>query len=228
MNTATGRRGSRSWRLPRVPPSPGASPTNTARSPRWRRSMNTITAEMTMLISVKNQRCQPPAPARKLNAAPALYMRTMLKKGVTSRVSPAVNAALTHALVARSSTSTAAVTASQRVQLFGASCMAPHLSRAFEVRDAARADRGMAPLDADAGAVVPAALALGVAAGGHVHLEFAAGRLAHARLGRDENVFEIVAEGSREVDVVARLADHHLGLHRRAARAPATCVSDRR
>jgi hypothetical protein len=36
-----------------------------------------------MPMAVKNQRCQPAAPARKENAAPVLCARTMLKKPVT-------------------------------------------------------------------------------------------------------------------------------------------------
>src|SRR5450432_2357402 len=116
--------------------------------------MTRIAAEMTIVIPVKNQRCQPPAWARKLKAAPVLCMRTMLKKGVTSRTSPSVKAALTHALVARSRTITAALTASQRAQLFGASRMATHLAGPLEVRDAARADRRVPRVRADVGAVV--------------------------------------------------------------------------
>jgi len=38
--------------------------------------------------AVKNQRCQPPAPARKEKAAPVLCTRTMLKKLVMVVLSP--------------------------------------------------------------------------------------------------------------------------------------------
>src|SRR5450631_2751576 len=124
--------------------------------------MATITVAITIVSPVKNQRCQPPAFARKLKAAPVLCMRTMLKKGVTSRTSPGVKAALTHALVARSRTTTAALTASQRVQAGRASGMPPLLARALEIRHAARADRRVPLVASDIGAVVPASFALGV------------------------------------------------------------------
>ncbi|EKD99156.1 MAG: hypothetical protein ACD_23C00101G0002 [uncultured bacterium] len=41
-----------------------------------------------MPMMVKNQRCQPPALARKENAAPLLCTRTILKKEVTLVLSP--------------------------------------------------------------------------------------------------------------------------------------------
>jgi hypothetical protein len=41
-----------------------------------------------MPSAVKNQRCQPPADARKENAAPVLCTRTRLKKDVTTVLSP--------------------------------------------------------------------------------------------------------------------------------------------
>ena len=44
-------------------------------------------------IAMNIQRCQPSAPARKLNAAPALNARTRLKNDVTGISSPGWNAA---------------------------------------------------------------------------------------------------------------------------------------
>src|SRR6185503_2724421 len=103
---------------------------------------------------MKNQRCQPPAPARKLNAAPVLYTSTRLKKGVTVRISPGANARVIHIFVAKSATTIARLTASQRAQGLAASGIAPLLSGSVEVRRAARADRGMAGHGPDIGAIV--------------------------------------------------------------------------
>src|SRR6185312_6011138 len=110
---------------------------------RWRGSSTTIAAEIATAIAVKNQRCQPPAPARKLNAAPVLCVRTRLKKPVTSSTSPGENARLTQALVARSAATTAAERANQSVQRGARSGMGAILVTAREVAHAARADRGM-------------------------------------------------------------------------------------
>ena len=52
---------------------------STARLPP-RRSSHTMTTPAAIAIAANNQRCQPPAPARKLNAAPVLYASTRLKK----------------------------------------------------------------------------------------------------------------------------------------------------
>src|ERR1700682_6252546 len=101
-------------------------------------------------MTVKSQRCQPPASARKLNAAPVLCMRTRLKKGVTSRPSPAVKARLTQALVARSAATIAPLNTSQRThaQALGLG-MPPRFARTFEVRYTAPANCPLARIDAD-------------------------------------------------------------------------------
>src|ERR1700752_2866546 len=125
---------------------------------------NTTPTEMATATTVKNQRCQPPATARKLKAAPGLCISTRLRKGRTSRTSPGVNARLTHALVARSAAATAADSRSQRAPPLEDSRMGPRFPRAVEVGDAARADAGMLRIRAHVGAVMPAALALGVGA----------------------------------------------------------------
>src|ERR1700752_1475274 len=117
-----------------------------------------------MVTPVKNQRCQPPAVARKLKAAPRLYMSTRLKKDVTSTDSPSVKARTTHALVAMSSATTPALTPSQRIQRSFTSGMAAGLVAARERRGAARANAGMRAIGSDILAVVPAALALRVRA----------------------------------------------------------------
>ena len=50
--------------------------------------------------AAKNQRCQPSASAKRLNAAPALNVSIRLKKLVNGRSSPGWNAATIAALVA--------------------------------------------------------------------------------------------------------------------------------
>src|SRR5437868_10752877 len=100
-----------------------------------------MNAEIATVIAVKNQRCQPEAPARKLKAAPVLWTSTRLKKGSTGWTSPYWNAAVTHALVARSRTITATESASQRAQRApAASGMPPVLARTLEVLRATPAD----------------------------------------------------------------------------------------
>ena len=51
--------------------------------PGCERSSQTMNSEAATASATKNQRCQPPAPARNENAAPVLWARTMLKKLVT-------------------------------------------------------------------------------------------------------------------------------------------------
>ena len=105
-------------------------------------------------MPVKNQRCQPDASARKLNAAPVLYASTRLKNGSTTVSSPGRNIARIACLVARSSTITATASHSQRqrVRSVGAlevgdrliaSRECARLAAAEQIRDAARAQRRM-------------------------------------------------------------------------------------
>src|SRR5689334_24296463 len=114
-------------------------------------------AEMAMVMAVKNQRCQPEAPARKLKAAPVLCTSTRLKNGRMLRTSPYWNAELTHALVARSTTITTAETASQRDQRAPALGMHALLARAVEVLRAAPAQGCVPGIGAHVLAPVPAA-----------------------------------------------------------------------
>src|SRR5258705_9320933 len=145
---------------------------------------------------MKNQRCQPPAPARKLNAAPVLYTSTRLKKGVTVNSSPGANARVIHIFVAKSATTMARLKPSQRAQRLPASGMTPLLSRPVEVRRAARANRGMAGDGSDIGAIVPAALALPVRARHHLSVNHAfVGFLADFGLGGDEDESQVLADG---------------------------------
>jgi hypothetical protein len=49
-----------------------ARPSANQRSPAWRRNRKRISADAATATPMKNARCQPPASARKLNAAPVL------------------------------------------------------------------------------------------------------------------------------------------------------------
>ncbi len=82
-------------------------------------SSQTMTTDAATAIAANSHRCQPSAPARKLNAAPGLNASARLKKLVTTRCSPGRNAARISALVAWSATITARLTPSQRHQRGG-------------------------------------------------------------------------------------------------------------
>ncbi|EXI89239.1 MAG: hypothetical protein AW12_01727 [Candidatus Accumulibacter sp. BA-94] len=69
--------------LPTAPPRIMVSASESRNSPLWRGRMLTIQAAMPIASAVKNQRCQPPASERKLNAAPGLNTSTQLKNGAT-------------------------------------------------------------------------------------------------------------------------------------------------
>src|SRR4051794_25452647 len=150
--------------------------------------MKTIAPLMASEIARKNQRCHPPAFARKLNAAPSLYASTRLNHEVSTRTSPGWNACTIHAFVARSSTMTTRLTSSQRGQARSRlSRMAARLAGAVEIRDAATADRGVAGDAAHIRAVMPAALALRPGTGRDDHAHVALGARAHLRGRRDEH-----------------------------------------
>ena len=71
-----------------APPRISASAQQNRRWPPCRRSIQTMKTAATAPRPMKNQRCQPLAPARNENAAPVLWARTMLKNGVMVRQSP--------------------------------------------------------------------------------------------------------------------------------------------
>jgi hypothetical protein len=83
-----------------------------ARPPRRRN--HSIATHAATAITAKNQRCQPPPPARKLNAAPRLKASTRLANGVSGNSSPARNDARIKCLVSWSSTMTSTASHSQR------------------------------------------------------------------------------------------------------------------
>ena len=66
-----------------APPRMQASANENSFCPLWERSIQVMKMAAAMPMAVKNQRCQPPAPARKEKAAPLLCTRTTLKKLVT-------------------------------------------------------------------------------------------------------------------------------------------------
>lgn len=81
----------RSTKLPMAPASTSirARPSNH----RWRgkrRNQTTRTKLILMLMEVNNQRCQPPASARKLKAAPGLWARIRSKNGHAKNRSPSI------------------------------------------------------------------------------------------------------------------------------------------
>ena len=77
----------RSYRLPSAPPMMSAMPTQKKRLPP-RFSSHSMKAHAIDAIAMKSQRCQPSAPAKKLNAAPELKASTRLKNDVTGHSSP--------------------------------------------------------------------------------------------------------------------------------------------
>src|SRR5688572_22550618 len=197
-----------------------------SRSPSWRRRSQTITTDTIAETVMKNQRCQPPASARKLKAAPVLYTRTRLKKDVTVITSPGVNARVTHALVARSAATIVALSASQRIQEREGSGMAALFSRPFEVGSAAPAD-GCVPLHrTHVRTVVPAAFALRVRAHADFDVDLIARASRDRRLRRDERESQVVAERLQSREVLRGHRERDLGLERGPERARSAAFLD--
>ena len=80
----------RSITLPMAPPRMQAMANEKSFWPGWDFNIQTMNTAAAKPIAVKNQRCQPPAPARKEKAAPSLCQRTTLKKLVTKVLSPSL------------------------------------------------------------------------------------------------------------------------------------------
>src|SRR5574341_2279996 len=154
--SATAPQATRSQRLPSAPPRMSARPAHSHRRSAWRHSIRLTTAEAASATAMKNAVCHPGASARKLNAAPLLYTSTRLKKGVTSTDSPARSQPIISHLLRRSAATTSAAARNQGAALG----MPARLARAVQVALAARAQ----PRGVDVGAVVPAAVALRMAA----------------------------------------------------------------
>jgi hypothetical protein len=79
---------SRSITLPSAPPKMSARPAQNVRRPRERSSSHETMSAAPIANAARIGVCQPPASARKLNAAPLLNTSTRLKNSVTSRRSP--------------------------------------------------------------------------------------------------------------------------------------------
>src|SRR5258706_4418194 len=210
MKSTTWPRVTRSQRLPMAPPSTRASASGTSLSRCGRRSITTRTTEITIATTVKNQRCQPPAPARKLKAAPVLWVRIRLKKGAERTTSPFESAPLTHALVARSSTTTAALTASQRAQPGAPSRMRAPFALALEVLHAAPAKGRVARIRSHVGPVVPAPFAFRIRGRPRLDGDRAIGGFAYGGRRRDQHELEVVAQRSQERQVLRREGERHV------------------
>ena len=74
--------------LPTAPPRMQARAKLNSRWPLCALSIHRMNSAAQTPRAVKNQRCQPPAEARNEKAAPVLCTRTMLKKLVTTVLSP--------------------------------------------------------------------------------------------------------------------------------------------
>src|SRR5690606_13948272 len=124
----------RSYRLPRAPPRIKARATDSSHLLRGRRASQTSSRPLTpTAMAMKNQRGQPPASDRKLNAAPVLEARVKLNRpSITgtcwyrSRLDSA-----TH-LLSRSSAMTATLSRSHTSPLRRRSGMLAHLAGAFD------------------------------------------------------------------------------------------------
>src|SRR5262245_38118276 len=126
-----------------------------------RRSSQETTSAAPSANAASSGVCQPGAAARKLNAAPLLNTRIMLKKPVSSTRSPGAKLASTSHFVSWSAATIAAATTNQGAALD----IAPRLPGPAQVRAAARAQA----LFVDVRGVVPAAIAFALPA--RLHLD---------------------------------------------------------
>src|SRR5688572_4287066 len=170
--------------LPTAPPRIRARPAQNTVRPGERSSSTDTTMAATRAKVTSSGVCQPPAPARKLNAAPLLNASTRLKKPVTSSRSPGAKRASTTDLVSWSASTMPAETRNQGQVLD----MRARLSRAVEVRPAASAQA----FAVDIGQVVPAPLAFWMLARLDLHSRLA--RAFHVRCGGDQQVLQLGAE----------------------------------
>src|SRR6266498_4776436 len=185
-----------------------------------RRNSQAINTAAADAMTVNNQRCQPSAPARKLNAAPVLNASTRLANGVSASCSPGWKLARIAAFVNWSAMMTTTLTTSQRHQpAEGAPVMTrsrkgSRFACAEEVRTAAAAQRRMRGVGADIRAVMPAALALRLGAWRDGNLELIA--VVKRRGRRNHHEAQIVAEACERRVVVDGRRDRELRLQRGA------------
>src|ERR1035437_2030992 len=218
----------RSRTLPIAPPRIRASERQNSFSPAWRASSTLITTIATSAMPMKRPRCQPAALARKLNAAPLLYVSTRLKNPVTARTSAWPKLALIQYLVSWSSTTTSAARAYQEASLR----IRSRFAGAVQVGHAAAAKSGMRgigtdviptdviPTDViptDVIPIMPAALAFGVRARGDDH-RFIGGRgdWREHRAGGDQHEAQIVLQRLQQRQLASARTDLDFGLQRGA------------
>src|SRR5450759_4737963 len=204
----------RSRTLPIAPPRIRASERQNSFSPAWRASSALITTIATSAMPMKKPRCQPAALARKLNAAPLLYVSTRLKNPVTARTSAWRKLALTQYLVSWSSTTTSAARAYQEASLRRRS----RFAGAVQVGHAAAAKSGMRGIGAaNVITIMPAALAFGVRARGDDH-RFIGGRgdWREHRAGGDQHEAQIVLQRLQPRQLASPRTDLDFGLQRGA------------
>src|SRR5215470_6528957 len=199
-----------------------------------------MNSDATTAMAVKSQRCQPSAPARKLNAAPGLKASTRLKNGVRTNDSCGRKLVMIQCFVTWSSTMTPAVTASHaRLRTVGGatgagevkafcteariagntrfrSCERPRLARSEQVRDAAPAKGWVLGIPANVGAIVPAALALRMRRTRNRELEAVRVPVLDLRARSDQHEAQVMAQARERIEVRLAGADDDVGLQRRA------------
>ena len=129
------------------------------------RSHHRIASAIAPASTRKNQRCQPPASARSLNAAPVLCRRVRSRNGPTGRISYSSKRPTTYHFVSWSSATTNAESQTQTSAVVFVNERLRHAKRLVSpgpsrFADAAAADLRVLGSCADVGAPVPAAHAL--------------------------------------------------------------------
>src|SRR6266853_6197470 len=155
-----------------------------------------IRADAINAIATKKYRCQPEPDARKLKAAPGLYASTRDSTGGnTSMDCPGATARCMTIFVIWSSTTSTALKPNQMRRLR----MNAVLPRAIQIFRATAADVCMEGINADVGAVVPAALAFRVLTRRD---DDAVPVLYDLGLGCDEHEAQIVTQGLQQFEPV--------------------------
>src|SRR3954471_11234141 len=174
------------------------------------------TTEATRANATSTGVCQPASRARKLNAAPLLKTRTILKNGVACSASPGAKRARIAHFTSWSASTMAAATPNQRAALD----MPTGLAGTTQVAHATAAQA----LFVHVRPVVPAALAFCMLGRLHGRLQFA--RTNRPRGGGDQHVLQLLSEARQRFVVLAGRADLHLGLQRSADLSGAAQVLD--
>src|SRR5688500_14771808 len=175
--------------MPTAPRRMGASPEESRRRPGERSSRTDTTMAAISAKPISSGVCQPPAAARKLNAAPLLNASTRLKNGVISSRSQGTKRPRTIHFV----TWSASTMASETKKYGNALDIAARLAWAVQVALAAPAQ----PLAVDIRHVMPAALALWMLARPGLHCGPA--RAVHPHGRSDKQVLELGAEAREQL-----------------------------